>query len=416
MIIFYDTSALMEEYELDYTFTNAISAITIQELEELKYKYSKDRIKLSQVQHALSLIANDVEGEGNLRIVSYRHGLEYKYFIYKNKMPDTNDSKIIYDAYRLNKTTNTKVHFTTNDLAQSVFADRIGDLIVDYGSVKRELDKDQIRNNGWIHITSTGDDINNCINNAKNSFDLQQNEYINFYNTTTNSNDIYCWNGYSYSNLKYKDIHSHFMGDIKPRNDEQKMLFDLLQNYNIKVKTVLGKFGSGKTYIMLAHAIDMVQRGKFDKIIFIRNNIQVKDTKDIGSLPGSMLDKLFQYLMPIADHVGGVDGLLSLIDDHIIEPVHLGFIRGRDFKRAIIFCDECENLTKQHIQLILGRAAEESQVWFAGDLKQTDNITFEKNSGLVALINKLRGNPLFGMIRLVKSERSEIAQLADQLD
>ena len=228
MIIFYDTSALMEEYELDCAFTNVISAITIQELEELKYKYSKDRIKLSQVQHALSLIADDVEGEDNLRIVSYRHGLEYKYFIYKNKMPDTNDSKIIYDAYCLNKTTNTKIHFTTNDLAQFVFADKIGDLIVDYGSVKRESGKDQIRNNGWIHITSTGDDINSCINNAKNPFDLQQNEYINFYNTTTNSNDIYCWNGYNYSNLKYKDIHSHFMGDIKPRNDEQKMLFDLL--------------------------------------------------------------------------------------------------------------------------------------------------------------------------------------------
>lgn len=286
MIIFYDTSALMEEYEFGCTFTNVISAITIQELEELKYKYSKDRIKLSQVQHALSLIANKVKGEDNLRIVNYRHGLEYKYFIYKNKMPDTNDSKIIYDAYRLNKTTNTKVLFTTNDLAQSVFADRIGNLIVDYGSVKRELSKDQTNNNGWIHIVSTTDTINSCVNNAKNPFDLQQNEYINFYNTNTNSNNIYCWNGYSYSNLEYKDIHSHFMGDIKPRNDEQKMLFNLLQNYDIKVKTVLGKFGSGKTYIMLAHAIDMVQRGKFDKIVFVRNNIQVKDTKDIGSLPG----------------------------------------------------------------------------------------------------------------------------------
>lgn len=416
MIIFYDTSALMEEYEFDCTFTNVISAITIQELEELKYKYSKDRIKLSQVQHALSLIANEVKGEDNLRIVNYRHGLEYKYFIYKNKMPDTNDSKIIYDAYRLNKTTNTKVHFTTNDLAQSVFADRIGDLIVDYGSVKRELSKDQTNNNGWVHIVSTTDTINSCIDNAKNPFDLQQNEYINFYNTNTNSNNIYCWNGYSYSNLEYKDIHSHFMGDIKPRNDEQKMLFNLLQNYDIKVKTVLGKFGSGKTYIMLAHAIDMVQRGKFDKIVFIRNNIQVKDTKDIGSLPGSEFDKTLPYLMPIADHVGGMDGLLDLIDNHIIEPVHLGFIRGRDFKRSIIFCDECENLTKQHIQLILGRAAEGSQVWFAGDLKQTDNITFEKNSGLIALIDKLRGHPLFGMVRLVKSERSEIAQLADELD
>ena len=65
---------------------------------------------------------------------------------------------------------------------------------------------------------------------------------------------------------------------------------------------------------------------------------------------------------------------------------------------------------------ILGRAAEGSQVWFAGDLKQTDNITFEKNSGLIALIDKLRGHPLFGMVRLVKSERSEIAQLADELD
>lgn len=286
MIIFYDTSALMEEYEFDCTFTNAISTITIQELEELKYKYSKDRIKLSQVQHALSLIANEVEIGGHLKIVNYRHDLGYKYFIYKNKMPDTNDSKIIYDAYRLNKTTNHKIHFTTNDLAQSVFASRINNFDVDYGTVRRELDKDQTSNNGWVYIVSTTDSINSCVDNAKNPFDLQQNEYINFYNTNTNSNNIYCWNGYSYSNLEYKDIHSHFMGDIKPRNDEQKMLFNLLQNYNIKVKTVLGKFGSGKTYIMLAHAIDMVQRGKFDKIVFVRNNIQVKDTKDIGSLPG----------------------------------------------------------------------------------------------------------------------------------
>ena len=86
MIIFYDTSALMEEYELDCAFTNVISTITIQELEELKYKYSKDRVKLSQVQHALSLIANEIEGGSHLKIVNYRHGIEYKYFIYKNKM------------------------------------------------------------------------------------------------------------------------------------------------------------------------------------------------------------------------------------------------------------------------------------------------------------------------------------------
>ena len=178
MIIFYDTSALMEEYEFNYTFTNVISAITIQELEELKYKYSKDRIKLSQVQHALSLIANEVEGEDNLRIVNYRHGLEYKYFIYKNKMPDTNDSKIIYDAYRFNKTTNTEVHFTTNDLAQSIFVDRIGELIVDYGSVKKELGRDQVRNNGWAYMVSTTDSINSCIDNLTSSIIIIRNIYV----------------------------------------------------------------------------------------------------------------------------------------------------------------------------------------------------------------------------------------------
>ena len=216
--------------------------------------------------------------------------------------------------------------------------------------------------------------------------------------------------------ISYKPIHSHFMGEVKPRNPQQEMLFDLLQNPDIKVKLALGKFGSGKSFVMLAHAIDLVQRGKFDKLIFIRNTISVKDTKDIGALPGGLYEKLWPYLMAVADHVGGEDGLMQLIDDHIIEPVHLGYLRGRDFKRCIIFCDECEHLTKQHVQLILGRAAEGSEVWFAGDLKQRDSKVFETNSGIVRMLKKLTGNPLFGTVTLVKSERSEVAQLADELD
>lgn len=133
-------------------------------------------------------------------------------------------------------------------------------------------------------------------------------------------------------------------------------------------------------------------------------------------MPGSELEKLWAYLMPLADHVGGEDALNELIDTGIIEPVHLGFLRGRDLRRSIIFCDECENLTKQHVQLILGRCAEGSEVWFAGDLHQTDHINFERNNGLLKLIHSLRGNPLFAMVKLSKSERGEVSKLADLLD
>lgn len=120
--------------------------------------------------------------------------------------------------------------------------------------------------------------------------------------------------------------------------------------------------------------------------------------------------------MPLADHCGGVDTLLDMVDNGIIEPIHLGFVRGRDLKDSIIFCDECENLTKEQVQLLIGRVAEGSELWLAGDLRQIDNRIFQENNGLRGLINGLIGEELFGMVKLIKSERSATARLADRLD
>ena len=72
-------------------------------------------------------------------------------------------------------------------------------------------------------------------------------------------------------------------------------MFDLLQNREMKIKLVLGNYGSGKTFISLVHAIDLIQRGDFDKLVFLRNNIQVKDTVDIGSLPGNEIENFSFY-------------------------------------------------------------------------------------------------------------------------
>ena len=150
-------------------------------------------------------------------------------------------------------------------------------------------------------------------------------------------------------------------------------------------------------------------------VVFVKNNIQVKDTKDIGALPGEELDKMMPWLKQIEDHVGPFT-FEDMLNQNIIEPVHLGYIRGRDIKNSIIFCDEVENMTRQHIQLLIGRVSSRSELWLAGDLKQTDGINFEKNSGIQALIQGLTGEPLFGMVKLMKSERSKVAALADKLD
>ena len=99
-----------------------------------------------------------------------------------------------------------------------------------------------------------------------------------------------------------------------------------------------------------------------------------------------------------------------------LEIEHLGFMRGRDIKNSILFVSEAENLTKEHVQLLIGRVGEGSQIWFDGDFKQTDKEVFEKYSGLKVMIERLKGNKLFGYVHLKKSERSETAQLADLLD
>ena len=120
--------------------------------------------------------------------------------------------------------------------------------------------------------------------------------------------------------------------------------------------------------------------------------------------------------MPFADHCGGVDGLMQLIHDGKLEVIPLAFLRGRSIRNAIIYSMESENLTKEQIQLIMGRVDEGSILLMDGDIKQRDKAAFEKSMGLEKMVSALKGNKLFGYVHLVKSERSEVAALADLLD
>ena len=249
-----------------------------------------------------------------------------------------------------------------------------------------------------------------------NWFNCLENQYLMIADAEGKPIDEYKWDGHRYNRLKFKNIDNIFSGRISPRNVQQRMAFDMLQDDKSTIKVLTGCFGSGKTMLMVTHALDMVSKDKFDKIVWVRNNIEVKDTVPLGALPGSEFDKLAPYVGPLADHVGGMDGVMDLMEQGRIEVQHLGFIRGRDIKKSIIISTEAENLTRQHVQLLIGRVGEGSNLWLEGDYTQVDKKVFAESSGMKCAVDRLQGEKLFAYVDLPQTERSETARLADKLD
>lgn len=215
--------------------------------------------------------------------------------------------------------------------------------------------------------------------------------------------------------IKYKQIQSPFCGKIKPRNIKQELAFDMLQDTNTHLKCITGCFGSGKDYLMINTAINLIEENKYEKIIWIVQNQQVKNTRDIGSLPGGINEKLSPYTSILADKLGGQYGLDMYINHRQVEIVPLAFIRGRNFDKSILMMSEAENITKEHMQLIMSRIGEKSMLMVNGDFKQTDGDMFKRDSGLKIFIDKLKGDEEFGYIMFDKTERSKLAEMASLL-
>jgi len=228
--------------------------------------------------------------------------------------------------------------------------------------------------------------------------------------------DRYKWQDGKHRPLNRKPIESSALGKVKAKNTQQECAIDMLLDDTTTVKVMSGGFGSGKTFLACAAAFNLIQNGKFDKIMWVRNNIEVKDSNPIGYLKGTFYDKMSVWAMPLADHLGGREMLDAFIQRGQIEVEHLGFLRGRDIKRTIIFCSEAEHLTREHVQLLLGRVAEGSILILEGDCRQIDAKAFEKDNGLEAAIDCLSGHRLFSYIHLNESVRSETAKLADLLN
>lgn len=277
---------------------------------------------------------------------------------------------------------------------------------------------------GWKKWTPTTEELANFYTDKESCpIELLENEYLMMFDSQDNS----LINIYKKQNNKIIDI-SHAAIKIRDdkdarktkivnaRNPEQKCAMDMLHDPSTTIKLITGPWGSGKSMLLVTAALEALKEKRFEKIVWIRNNVDVKDTKDLGALPGDANEKLLPFLGPFIDHVGGKKRALKMIEDGILEVEPLQFLRGRDIQNAIIMCSEAENLTREQIQLIIARAAEGSAIFIDSDVRQRDKESFERSRGIETLIEKLTDNPLFGYVKLVKTERSATAALADKLD
>jgi len=213
---------------------------------------------------------------------------------------------------------------------------------------------------------------------------------------------------------------------VRPRNMEQSFLIDLLLNDDLKIVTIVGKAGTGKTLMAIAAGLQKVtEEAAFQKLLVSRPIFPLG--RDIGYLPGSVDEKLNPWMQPIFDNVEYLLNLSrsdkkagrghhELMDLGIIEIEPLTYIRGRSIPNQFIIVDEAQNLTPHEVKTIITRVGDGTKIVLTGDPYQIDNPYVDStNNGLVHVVNRFRNERIAGHITMTKGERSALAELATNL-
>jgi PhoH-like ATPase len=211
---------------------------------------------------------------------------------------------------------------------------------------------------------------------------------------------------------------------LNPLNDRQRVALELLLDDDVRLVTLVGKAGTGKTLLAIAAGLKRTAEDKhYTRMLVTRPVVPVG--KDIGYLPGEKSAKMANWMQPLFDNLEyilgeykrpNVKSLEQLVKDRIIEIEALSFIRGRSLPNQYMIVDEAQNLTPHEIKTIVSRAGEGTKVVLTGDPYQIDNMYLDANSnGLSYLVEVFKGQRIFGHVTLQRTERSELAELAASL-
>ena len=211
---------------------------------------------------------------------------------------------------------------------------------------------------------------------------------------------------------------------IKPRNAEQTFAIDAIMNPAIRLVTIQGVAGTGKTLLALASAME---QHKLFKQIYLARPIVPLSNKDIGYLPGDVKSKLNPYMEPLWDNLKLIQNqyeegdrdfnkIQEMVNREKLVVTPLAYIRGRSLSNIIFIVDEAQNLTPHEVKTIITRAGENTKIIFTGDIYQIDTPYLDAQSnGLSYLIDRIKNHELYAHVTLEKGERSELANLANEL-
>ena len=218
-------------------------------------------------------------------------------------------------------------------------------------------------------------------------------------------------------------VHKEQAFRIKPKNAEQAFALHAIMNPKVKLVTIQGVAGTGKTLLSLAGALE--QRRHFHQIYLARPVVPLGN-KDIGYLPGDIKSKLNPYMEPLWDNLKFIKSqyrvqdkeykqLEEMVNQEKLLVTPLAYIRGRSLSNIFFIIDEAQNLTPHEVKTIISRAGDNTKIIFTGDIFQIDTPYLDTESnGLSYLIDRLKGNELYAHVTLEKGERSELANLANK--
>ena len=428
-----DTSVLLHDHHAITTFEDNNVAIPITVLEELdKFKVGNDTKNFCarEVIRFIDRLSGSGglqdwitlgKGKGNFRVIMEQKPkkLDAENIYAEGK----NDHKIINAALFLKESEPKKsITLVTKDINLRIKAKALGVIAEDYETGKVTI-KSEEKSNTIEGVDS--EKIREIFTKGR----LDENGILGANKLT---NGYYILKNGKSSSLAFfnhavdqiERIEKEFVYGIKPKNAEQAFALHALMNQNIKLVAIQGVAGTGKTLLALASALE--QAKQYNQIILARPIVPLSN-KEIGFLPGDASDKIGPYMEPLFDNLKFIKSqfgqnekkhkaILEMQESGKILITPLAFIRGRSLSNIMFIIDEAQNLTPHEVKTIITRAGENTKIVFTGDVHQIDTPYLDENSnGLAYLIDRLTGQKLFSNVKLEKGERSDLANMANDL-